>query len=267
MRHLCDTCGFYTTHLRHQQHLCDTYGTYATAAAPVRHLRHICDTCGVYETPAAPVRHLRHICGTCGLRARMRLCACARALHISVRNRAFIYGRFPRPPSVGGLRTTPVIGGIFFWRAASFFVLGSETYDSTICQSLDHHYIPITYFWNCKFRKTSSGNRVSRCRPHSHPNHCSVPKSGPPGDPQRTDMASVTASRVHYVCCNAMRVRLVFSRLLSRLRRSLAELCRRSVSGGVGAFAKLRPHGGRGARRDGEMMGKMGYRQGYVCVR
>ena len=160
----------------------------------------------------------------------------------------------------------PLLGDVF-GAPPGFFVLGPETYDSAICQSLDHHYIPITYSWNCKFRKTSSGNRVSRCRPHSHPNHCSVPKSGPPGDPQRTDMASVTASRVHYVCCNTIRVRLVLSRLLSRLRRSLAELCRRSVSGGVGAFAKLRPHGGRGARRDGEMMGKGVQARMCVCVR
>ena len=90
----------------------------------------------------------------------------------------------------------------------------------------------------------------------THPIHSSVPESGPPGEPQRTDVASVTASRVHYLRCIFMRVRLVLSRVLSCLRRILAELCRRGVSGGVGAFAELSTRGGRGASRDAKVTGQ-----------
>ena len=169
LRHLCNT---YTTHFRQLRHL---YNTYATPAAPMRHLRqaptsqprHLCDTCGTYATPAPSMRHLRHLFDTCGTYSTPAACAatrrrCVTCCDVAVRAwvsvllaREFfpreiarlLYGRFPRPPSGGGLRKTPVVGRIFVWRAARFFVLGPETCDSAICQSLDHHYIPTTFFW------------------------------------------------------------------------------------------------------------------------
>ena len=81
------------------------------------------------------------------------------------------YGRFPRPPSGGGLRKTPVIGGIVFWRAARFFVLGPETYESVVCQSFDPHYIQITcfmlktYMLHTSYRASSS---ITSCHARTH---------------------------------------------------------------------------------------------------
>ena len=180
MRQISDACGTdekYSTPIRHLRLL---YDTYATPAASMRQLRHLCATCGSYATPAAPTRHLRHLCDTCGTHAtfatplraaarcatvqrrsdaarrgvtrcsgatRVRLAICsARANIFFAKPRVYI-----RAFSSAALRGRPSENarcwGNFCLARRPFFVLGPETYDSAICQSLYHHYIPNTFFW------------------------------------------------------------------------------------------------------------------------
>ena len=107
----------------------------------------------------------------CDVAVRGSLSALLRARFFFREIARLYYGRFPRPPSGGGLRKRPVIGGIVFWRAARFFVLGPETYESVVCQSFDPHYIQITcfmlktYMLHTSYRASSS---ITSCHARTH---------------------------------------------------------------------------------------------------
>ena len=155
----------------HPRHLCDTCGIYAT------------DTCGVYATPAAPMRHLRHLCDTCDTSARRSalphhvdapacshedMCVRASIAHLCAKSRVYIYGRFPRPPSGGGLRKTPVIGGNIFLARRQIFCPRPRNirlrYLSVIGSSLHTNYA----FLELYSEKTSPSLRLAK-RDQKHP--------------------------------------------------------------------------------------------------